>query len=222
MNAITTDPQAEIVDRVATSYRERGFDVIRDPEGADHGWEAEFRPNLLVRDGDESVVVVVTSKYSLMVSPSLRALRDEIARRPHWRFELLSVEDHQAPPPEPPRPDRETLRSQLASAASLLETNETAALLLASATLEAHLRAAAYAQGAPTRTRDLLQLVADGASLGYVEDEDRPAIHAACDTWERLAHGFLVDPDFPSPREAAEILLRATAHVSDELDDGTD
>ncbi|HWT91908.1 MAG TPA: hypothetical protein VN238_02855 [Solirubrobacteraceae bacterium] len=212
----------DLIERTAATYRERGFDVVRDPEGAVYGWESEFRPDLLARYGDETIVVVVTSRYSLMLSPELRALRVEIDRRPRWRFEMVIVEDQEIFSPEPPRPDRETLREQLASAAAMLETDGTAALLLVAATLEAHLRAAAFAQGVETKSRDLLQLVADGASLGYVEDEDRPAIHAACDTWERLAHGFLIEPDFPSPREAAEILVRATEHVSDELDDGTD
>lgn len=218
-----TETRTDIVERTLDAYRSFGYDIVLRPDGAEHGWHTDFHPDFLARHRHETVVVAVLSRRSIG-GEAVTVARDQIDRRPDWRMHFVFIEDPDAAPLKPLRPVREELRPQLAEAAAVLALNDVAGLLLAAAILEAHLREACLRHGERvTSTSHHVPSVASiGASLGYVTDADLVKSRSAWDTYERVARGFLPDPGDPSPRAAAELYLRMAAHVSDELDDGTD
>jgi REase_AHJR-like len=98
-----------------------------------------FRPDPVVRKGDEVVVIEVKPRASLG-DPQLHALAEAVRRQPGWRFELVLIR----PEPGPPGTkewDAEDVAHNLRQAETPLRSgHQEAALLLAWSAAEATLR----------------------------------------------------------------------------------
>jgi hypothetical protein len=83
------------VEQLAADYRQRGFVVTIEPS-ADKLPEflRPFRPDLIAKGPDESVVVEVKSRNTLDLGDRWSRLTDTIRQHPDWRLELIGVNDN--------------------------------------------------------------------------------------------------------------------------------
>jgi hypothetical protein len=107
------------------------------------GRGTNYRPDLLVRKGDEAIVVKVKSRSSLAKDAQIRDLAQLLQTKPHWNFELVVVgEGGRISAPEGARPfERDDILRGIEAAERLLASGfSEAALLLAWLTSEATVR----------------------------------------------------------------------------------
>jgi hypothetical protein len=143
MEAVTS-PERQRARALAEEYRSRGYEVIEEPSPAQlPDFLSGYRPDLLVRKGDEAIVVEVKSRSSLAKDAQIRELAQLLQTKPHWNFELVVVgESERMSAPAGARPfERDDILRRIEAAEKLLESGfSEAALLLAWSTSEAALR----------------------------------------------------------------------------------
>jgi len=143
MEAVTS-PERQRARAIAEEYRSRGYEVIEEPSPAQlPDFLSGYRPDLLVRKGDEAIVVEVKSRSSLAKDAQIRNLAQLLQTTPHWNFELVVVgEGERISAPEGARPfERDDILRGIEAAERLLESGfSEAALLLAWSTAEATVR----------------------------------------------------------------------------------
>ena len=88
MNEAAASPEYFQIRKTAEEYRARGYDVAVAP-GLD--FLPGYRPDLVVRKGDESRVIEVKTRASLAASPRLKELVQIVDSKPGWSFELILV-----------------------------------------------------------------------------------------------------------------------------------
>ena len=137
-------PERQRARALAEEYRSRGYEVIEEPSPAQlPDFLSGYRPDLLVRKGDEAIVVEVKSRSPLAKDAQIRDLAQLLQTKPHWKFELVIVgEGERISAPEGARPfERDDILRRIEAAEKLLESGfSEAALLLAWSTSEATLR----------------------------------------------------------------------------------
>jgi hypothetical protein len=143
MEAVTS-PERQRARALAEEYRSRGYEVIEEPSPAQlPDFLSGYRPDLLVRKGDEAIVVEVKSRSSLAKEAQIRDLAQLLQTKPHWNFELVVVgEGERISAPEGARPfERDDILRGIEAAERLLASGfSEAALLLAWSTSEATVR----------------------------------------------------------------------------------
>ena len=119
------------IDKMAAEYLSNGYSVER--EGT-LDFLPGFRPDLLVKKGDEVKVIEVKPKTSLPTDPGIFEITKAISARPGWSFELRLLDEPErmdapsgARPYEIPAIDRRISEAEAAAAAGLKD----AAFLLA-------------------------------------------------------------------------------------------
>jgi hypothetical protein len=139
-----TSPERQRARALAEEYRSRGYEVIEKPSPAQlPDFLSGYHPDLLVRKGDETIVVEVKSRSSLAKDAQIRDLAQLLQTKPHWNFELVVVgEGERISAPEGARPfERDDILRGIAAAEKLLDAGfSEAALLLAWSTSEATVR----------------------------------------------------------------------------------
>src|SRR5205809_4564159 len=91
---------------IAEEYRSKGYEVIEGPAPEQlPDFLSGYKPDLLIRKGDEAVVVKVKSRSSLAKDPQVRDLARLLQAKPGWNFELVVVgEGEKLSAPEGARP----------------------------------------------------------------------------------------------------------------------
>jgi hypothetical protein len=129
---------------IAAEYRGKGYEVIEQPLPEElPKFLAGYCPDLLVRRGDEAIIVEVKSRSSLTKDPRIRELARLVQAELHWNFELVVVgEEEQLNAPEGAAPfERDDILRSIEVAECLLASGfSEAALPLAWSTLEATVR----------------------------------------------------------------------------------
>jgi REase_AHJR-like len=108
----TTPLERQRVRALVEEYRSKGYEVIEMPSPEQlPDFLTGYRPDLLIRKGDETIVVEVKSRASLGKDPQIRELARLLSSKPNWNFELVVVrEEEQLSAPEGTRPfDREDI-----------------------------------------------------------------------------------------------------------------
>ncbi|HVD01646.1 MAG TPA: hypothetical protein VNG93_10945 [Candidatus Dormibacteraeota bacterium] len=132
--------------RVADQFRKSGYQVVERPEiDALPDWLAGYSIDILASGHDESVVVEVKSRASMVGDPATQALAESVRHHPGWRFQLEVT--------NPVRRldgfsnttllSRSRLERRLAEVRTLAAEHSEAAFLLAWSCVEATLRLAA-------------------------------------------------------------------------------
>jgi uncharacterized protein YutE (UPF0331/DUF86 family) len=139
-----TSPERQRARALAEEYRRQGYEVIKEPSPAQlPDFLSGYYPDILVRRGDEAIVVAVKSRSSLAKDAQMRDLAQLLQTKPHWNFELVVVgEGERMSAPEGARPfERDDILQRIEAAEKLLESGfSEAALLLAWSTSEATVR----------------------------------------------------------------------------------
>lgn len=204
-----TDPtiESETLDTLLRQYEADGYEVDR--HGSLPAPLEGFRPDAIVRKGNETIVIEM--KPDRMPPDSHRRL-DEIASavesQPGWRFQLVTYRR-----PEPLNASSaELLETWIRQAEEIADTSPTASLLLTASVLEGTLRHLRTFLGS-----ELAQRRETGPSLirsmqidGQLSDRQADRLLNFWQIRNPIAHG-LVDPD----ADTAEIgpLLQWAAHV---------
>ena len=137
----TTSRKRQRARAIAEEYRSRGYEVIEQPSPEQlPEFLAGYHPDVLVRRGDETIIVEVKSRSSLTKDPRIREMARLVQAEPHWNFELVLVgEEEQLRAPEGAHSfERDDILRGIEAAERLVASEfSEAALLLAWSTLEA-------------------------------------------------------------------------------------
>lgn len=190
-------PEERLVLQVAEEYRQEGYEVVLQPTPSSlPDFLRGYRPDLLARKADESMIVEVKAGSATPQSDRFRDLARAVNGQPGWRFELVV---RNAPPvsePDAPAAERPSLTGPdaaraVAGAEDLVGSGRPeAALLWAWSAAEATLRLLASAEGVSTRRHDPAYLLKQLALEGAITREDYEVLMRAFRTRNAVAHGF--------------------------------
>lgn len=155
-----------------------------------------YRPDLLARQEDESVVVEVKAGSANPQRDRFRELACAVDGQPGWRFELVFRSAPPVPEPDAPAAQRPSLTRPdaaraIADAEDLVGSGRPeAALLWAWSAAEATLRLLASAEGISLRRSDPAYLLKQLALEGAITREDYEVLMRSFRTRNAVAHGF--------------------------------
>ena len=202
------------VQELAQEYRSKGYEVITEPSPEQlPDFLCQYRPDLLVRKGSESIVVEVKTRSSLAGNPQIRDLARVLDAKPGWKFELVTVrEKEKLNAPEDARPfAREDVYSRLETVEELLETGSPeAAFLLGWGALEATVRLLVEKEQLTLERISPSYLLHQAVTNGVISREDYALLLGAMKYRNALAHGFkTADFDAALVRE----IINTTQHL---------
>lgn len=100
MNAQTKQLERERLLEVAQEYRQKGYEVILSPkqeELPDFLRDYSYRPEMIVRRGEDAALIEVKSRGSIMSSaPNFKKLAAVVNAHPGWRLELIMTNSEDA------------------------------------------------------------------------------------------------------------------------------
>lgn len=178
---------------VAEDYRRRGYDVVEEPASEQlPSFLTGYRPDLIARRGQETVVVEVKSRKSLADEPQIRELARLLQGKPDWSFELVIVPGENPLVPAGARPfTREDVVRGVEEAERLLELGfSEAAMLRAWAAAEAAIRLIVEEEGVELGHHTLLYVLKRAVSDGAISREDYNFLLSAMESRNALAHGY--------------------------------
>lgn len=186
--------ESRVAQQVAEEYRGKGYDVVLEP-GPDQlpSVLAQYRPDIVARKGDETIVIEVKSRHSLRRPPQVEALAKAVRELPGWRLELIVARPDVAfPLPELTEPwGEEQVSDALDEAGQLLRTNHpAAALLLAWAATEAALRLLAAKEGMIIERAEANALLNHLTTGGVLTRQRFKALRNALEVRNAVAHGL--------------------------------
>ncbi len=209
MEAVTS-PERQRARAIAEEYRSRGYEVIEEPSPAQlPDFLSGYRPDLLVRKGDEAIVVEVKSRSSLAKDAQIRNLAQLLQTTPHWNFELVVVgEGERISAPEGARPfERDDILRGIEAAERLLESGfSEAALLLAWSTSEATVRLLIEEEGIVLDHLNPPYILKQAVMNGVIARDDYNFLTNIIKYRNALVHGFkTIDFD---PALVSELISR--------------
>lgn len=205
------------VQELAQEYLSKGYEVITEPSPKQlPDFLREYRPDLLVRKGSESIVVEVKTRSSLAENPRLRDLARVLHDTPDWKFELVTVrEKEKLDTPKGTHPfTRKDVYSRLEEVEGLLKTGSLeAALLLGWGTVEAAVRLLAEDEHLTLDRIASSYLLHQAVTHGVISREDYDLLLRSMKYRNALAHGFkTADFDVALVRE----IINTTKHLLEE------
>jgi uncharacterized protein YutE (UPF0331/DUF86 family) len=209
MEAVTS-PERQRARALAEEYRSRGYEVIEEPSPAQlPDFLSDYRPDLLVRKGDEAIVVEVTSRSSLAKDAQMRDLAQLLQTKPHWNFELVIVgEGERTSAPEGARPfERDDIPRGIEAAEKLLESGfSEAALLVAWSTSEATVRLLIEEEGLVLDHLNPPYILKQAVMNGVIARDEYTFLTKVIKYRNALVHGFkTIDFD---PALVSELISR--------------
>ena len=214
----TTIPsERQRVQELAQEYRSKGYEVIPEPLPEQlPDFLCQYRPDLLVRKGSESIIVEVKTRSSLAGNPQIRDLARVLHAMPDWKFELVTVrEKEKLNAPEGARPfAKEDVYSRLETVEGLLDIGSSeAAFLLGWGALEATVRLLAEEEQLTLERIAPSYLLHQAVTNGVISREDYALLLRAMKYRNALAHGFkTADFDADLVRE----FVNTTKHLLEE------
>lgn len=84
--------ESQAIARVVEDYRRRGYDVAIKPGAANlPEFLVGYRPDIIARGPDESVIIEVKVGTRTSVAERFREIAEQVSRQPGWRFSLVYV-----------------------------------------------------------------------------------------------------------------------------------
>ncbi|HUG16234.1 MAG TPA: hypothetical protein VMM78_14615 [Thermomicrobiales bacterium] len=184
---------------LAREYRERGYEVITQPQEDDlPAFLRGFQPDMVARrEGDDVVIEVVTKQSLRETSQRIKQLTDAVAPHAGWRFELV-VTNPRTDSSEPPHGDEPAIQEimkRLGDARELLREGQAEnAGLVAWAATEAALRSLARRHDVSLDRLEPGYVLKQLSVLGLLSSEDLDLMQDAMRERDLIAHGFLAEP----------------------------
>jgi hypothetical protein len=202
---------------IAAEYQARGYKVLVEP-GPEKLPEflAGFRPDLVARGPNESVVVEIKVGTKTAASERFRELAETIQRQPGWRFSLVVIDPRsdEVAPPTQQLLDRKDIATRLEKANELLNTGTAdAAFLLLWVSVEALLRHIATREGLPLERVPSSSLMKELFSLGLLSRSQLDVAQRAFSVRNALVHGFETTKLDETARELAHLAQELLAEL---------
>ena len=184
---------------IADKFRRQGYEVIEEPSHDQMpNFLTGYRPDLILRKGDESVVVEVKSRESLIGYPRLGDLTELLRSQPGWRLELIVVSTgEQIDIPRNASPfTRENILQIVEESQRLLADGFVEAALLRGWTgTEATLRLIVEEEGMSPEKAPSKHILQMAATEGLISLNDYDCLARILECRNAYAHGF-TSPDF--------------------------
>jgi REase_AHJR-like len=208
MNNVSHEAYRQKLQEIAAEYEVRGYEVLVEPRPEQlPEFLAGFRPDLVARGPNESVVVEVKVGTQTAASERFRELAETIQRQPGWRFSLVVIDPRsdEVAPPTQQLLDRQEIVDRLGRANELLKTGATdAAFLLMWVAVEALLRHIATREGLPLERVPSSSLMKELFSLGILSRSELEVAQRAFSVRNALIHGFATARLDETSRELAQ------------------
>ena len=222
----TANLERERLLKLAEEYRQKGYEVFFHPNLEDlPDFLKTYRPDMIVRRGEENVVIEVKSRSSLNSSSNqyLGNLAQAVERHPGWRFELVMTnpEDTTYSPKAEGSLQEHEIESHLQEARQLITRHPKLALLSSWSLVEATLRLLAQKEELSLERFDPRYLINQLATEGVISKSEYQLLMNLLPLRNSIAHGFktteLTQNSVYELIELTEQLLR-TLHTGDEAD----
>lgn len=179
---------------IAEEYRSGGFEVVFEP-GPEllPDFLREYRPDLLVRKGEETIIVEVRSRASLAKEPHIREMARLLSEKPHLKFELvlLGAEEQGGTPEGSRLLEREEILLTIEAAETLLTSDHPeSSLLISWAAMEATIRLSTQSEGVSTEPFNPLYALKQAVANGIISRTDYTKLSKIMRYRNSLAHGF--------------------------------
>ncbi len=189
------------IDSLASTYREQGFTVLKEPSGSELPFDlGGYKPDLIATKGDAGLIIEVKATASRISVDRFQSLAQEISKHPGWRFLLVTLEDvdsSKIPTGSGELPTWPQLVTKLQQVQALIAEGalEPAVLYLWSI-FEAALRKRAITQSIPVERLPASMLLNHMYSQGEVSVDDIDLFREFMNKRNRIAHGAseLIDP----------------------------
>jgi len=222
----TANRERERLLKLAEEYRNKGYEVSFHPNPEDlPDFLRNYRPDMIVRRGDEAVIIEVKSRSSLNSSSTqyLRNLAQVVEKHPGWRFELVMTnpEDAAYSPKAEGSLQQPEIETRLQVARQLATQHPESAILYSWSLVEATLRLVAEYEGLSLQRFDPLYLVKQLVTEGVISRPEYQLLMNALSLRNAIAHGFkttqLTQESVYELIDITEQLLEAL-HTSTEAD----
>ena len=124
MNTFSQEVYRQKLQEIAAEYAAHGYEVLVEPR-PEHlpAFLADFRPDLVARGPNDSVVVEVKVGTQTAASERFRELAETVQRQPGWRFSLVVLDSRsdEVAPTTQPLLDRQAIVDRLGQANELLK-----------------------------------------------------------------------------------------------------
>ncbi len=220
MEGLAQELEGQRIQEVAKEYSAKGYNVIIEPQGNQlPDFLSHYRPDILARRHDETVIVEVKTRASLTKSPHLAELARIVKQHPGFRFELIITS-----PTEETLFAEETIPLDKADVAKMVEElqelsksdHSQASLLLAWATAEAVLRLLAQKEGISLRRHEPMYLLKQLATYAVISREEYDSLVRIMKVRNALAHGFKTDEFEPKlAQKLIEMIQRLLQSIPD-------
>ncbi|MEH1842725.1 MAG: hypothetical protein V7L20_29330 [Nostoc sp.] len=226
METSTANLERERLLKLAQEYRQKGYEVFFHPNPEElPDFLNNYRPDMIVRRGEENVVIEVKSRSSLNSSSNqyLGNLAQAVEKHPGWRFELVMTnpEDTMYSPKAEASLQEHEIESQLQLARQLITQHPESAILYSWSLVEATLRLIAQKEELSLQRFDPLYLIKQLATEGIISKFEYQLLMDALPLRNSIAHGFkttqITQNYVFELIELTEQLLR-TLHTGNEAD----
>ncbi len=204
MNTQTEQLERERLLELAQEYRQKGYQVILSPnseEIPDFLRDYGYIPDMIVRRGEEAVLIEVKSRRSIMASPQhLQRLAQVVEEHPGWRLELVMTNPEDALYSARAEDSLQTdeIRSKLQGARELTFHHPELAIVYTWSLAEATLRLIANHEGFGAHELEQpLRLLKQLATEGVISQTDYQLLMNAFPLRNAIAHGFKTTPITP-------------------------
>ncbi len=196
MVTLTANLERERLLKLAEEYRNKGYEVSFHPNLVKDlpSVLRNYRPDMIARRGDETVILEVKSRSSL--NSSLRKYLQNIAlvveQNPGWRFELVMINPEDAAyfPKAESSLEQTEIEIRLQVARQLTPQHPEAAILYSWSLVEATLRLVAEHEGLSLQRFDPLYLVKQLVVEGIISRPEYQLLMDALSLRNAIAHGF--------------------------------
>lgn len=191
----TANLERERLLQLAEEYRNKGYEVSFHPNPEDlPDFLRNYRLDMIVRRGGETVIIEVKSRHSLTSSSReyLQSLAQSVEQHPGWRFELVvtNSEDTVYSSKAEGSLQKPEIEARLKIARQLATQHPESAILYVWSLVEATLRLVAEHEELSLKRQDSLYLVKQLVTEGVIS---RPEYQLLMDTLSlrnAIAHGF--------------------------------
>lgn len=195
ISTLTAKQEREQLLKLAENYRQKGYEIFLHPNLEDlPDFLKSYRPDLIVRRGEESVVIEVKSRASLnsYSDQYLQNLAQAVEKHPGWRFEFVMInpEDITYFPKAEGSLQKYEIESQLQVVKQLTTQHLDSAMLYCWSLVEATLRLITEKEELSLQRLDPLYLVKQLATEGVISQSEYRLLMDAISFRNAIAHGF--------------------------------
>lgn len=192
MAARTEQLERERLLELAEEYRQKGYEVLLPPKPEElPDFLRDYRPDMIVRRGEEAIVIEVKSRTSIASAQYLQGLAQAVEEHPGWRVKLVMTnpEDATYSAKVEGSLQEHEIKTQLQVARDLAVHHPESAILYAWSLAEATLRLLAN-QERFMQKPEPLRLLKQLATEGVISKAEYQSLMNAFPLRNAIAHGF--------------------------------